>query len=149
MSNQEPITTEGKTLKEAAEAYIDELVVTNAAKMSTVNVYQRSLQLAVNFFGADRKLDSILLPQTGKYFASKALNFLPSGRPKAQATIRQNKRVFRQMMEYAQTKGWIITLPIPKGELQHARSSKATGSVTQQPEVVISEPVEAEAQAEA
>jgi len=77
MSNQETITNEGRrqesvTLKEAAGEYINELVLNNT-KMTTVAVYQRSLQLAVNFFGADRKLESITLPHVGKFFASAAL----------------------------------------------------------------------------
>jgi len=127
MSNQAPTTTEGKTpgsvtLKEAIEAYLESLAA-SGTKPTTAQVYGKALDLAIQHFGADRKLDSILLPQVGKYFASDALNKHPKdGRPKAQPTIKQNKRVFRQMMEFAQTKGWISgQLPIPKAELQHAR----------------------------
>jgi hypothetical protein len=145
MSDKETVT-----LEKATNAYLEHLAA-SGTKPSTVAVYQRSLQLAANFFGADRKLDSILLTQTGKYFACDALTKHPhNGKPKAMATIRQNKRVFRQMMEYAQTQGWISgQLPVPKSELQHARSSKAAGSSTKQPEAETPEPIEAEAPAEA
>ncbi len=153
MSNQASTTTEGKTpgsvtFKKAVDAYLESLAA-DGTKPSTLAVYERTLQLAVNFFGADRKLESITLPQVGKYFASDALNkHSHNGKPKAQPTVKQNERVFRQMMVFAQTKGWIATLPIPKGKLKHARSSKATATVTPQPEAETPESVEADAPAE-
>jgi hypothetical protein len=139
------------TLKEAVEAYLEHLVA-SGTKPTTVQVYRNSLDLAITHFGADRKLDSILVAHTGKYFVSSLLNVLPSGKPKAEPTIKQNKRVFRQMMEFAQTKGWISgQLPIPKAELQHARQKPIPSSNqgTDQPEAETPEPVEAEAQVEA
>jgi site-specific recombinase XerD len=155
MSNQASTTTEGKTpesvtpgsvtLKEATEAYLEHLAGGGGAKPTTITVYQRALQLAVDFFGADRKLDSILLAQVGKYFVSDALNkHSHNGKPKAQPTVKQNKRVFRQMMEYAQTKGWISTLMIPKAEMQHARQ-KGNQSEAETPKPVDT-PAEAETQ---
>jgi site-specific recombinase XerD len=153
MSNQTSTITEGKTpgsvtLKEATEAYLEHLASGGGTKPTTITVYKKALGLAIAHFGAERKLDSILVAHTGKYFASSLLNILPSGKPKAQPTIKQNKRVFRQMMEFAQTKGWVLTLPIPKGELKHARSSKAMVTVIPQAEVETPESVEEDAPVE-
>ena len=106
MSNQESIPSEGKTpgsvtLKQAAEEYINHMVLSNA-KMTSVNVYQRALQIAVDFFGADRKLESISLLQVGKFYASDNVNKHPDNeKPKAEATVRQIRRVFRQCLEHA------------------------------------------------
>ncbi len=113
------------TLKEAADAYL-EYLGKSGTKEATVNVYRRSLDLAITHFGADRKLSGIMVPHAGKYFASDLLNKHDSGKPKAEPTIKQNKRVFRQCMEFAKEQGLIKNLPIPKGELQHARSKKTS-----------------------
>ena len=71
-----------------------------------------------------------MIPHTGKYFASDLLNKHDSGKPKAEPTIKQNKRVFRQCLEFAKEQGWIDVLLIPKAELQHARGKK----ISQEPE---------------
>ncbi len=125
------------TLKSVAEAYIDHLTLGGQTKASTVTVYQAALQLAVNHFGADRRIDSILVPHTAKYFSSQAVNFLENGKPKAVPTVKQIKRVFRQMLEFAQTYGWVAKVAVPNSELRHARNKKS------QPEAVAPEPSEA------
>ena len=121
------------TLKQAAEAYLESLAA-GGTKASTVNVYRRSLDLAIAHFGEERKVNSILVPHVGKFYASEAVNTLPSGRPRAELTVRQIKRVFRQCLEFAKEQGWISkNLPIPKAELQHARA-KATPPAAGTPE---------------
>lgn len=108
------------TLKAAADAYLEHLGK-NGTKETTVKVYRRSLDLAITHFGADRKLSGIMIPHAGKYFASDLLNKHDNGKPKAEPTIKQNKRVFRQCLEFAKEQGMINVLPIPKSEMQHAR----------------------------
>ncbi len=120
MSDQETIT-----LKKAVDAYLAHLA-DRGTKATTVKVYERALELAITHFGADKKLSGILLPQVGKYYASDLINKHENGRPKAEPTIKQNKRVFRQCLEYAKDQGFIENLPVPKGELQHARSKKTS-----------------------
>jgi hypothetical protein len=150
MSNQEATTTEGKTLKEVTEAYL-ECLAAGKTKPSTIQVYRKALDLAIQHFGEERRLDSILVPHVGKYYSSELVNILPSGKPKAQPTVKQIKRVFRQMLEYAQEQGWVTTLAIPKAELKHARQKPVASSdqETVQPEVETPEAVEAEAPVEA
>jgi hypothetical protein len=108
MSNQEI------TLKQAAEAYLEALAA-GGSKTTTVTVYRRSLELALTHFGEERKLNTLLVPHVGKFFAS--INRFPGGAPKATATVKQIRRVFRQCLEYAKEQGWISkTLPLPKTE---------------------------------
>ena len=82
MSDQEAVT-----LKAAADAYLEHLA-TSGTKPSTVNVYRKALELAITHFGEERELSSILLPQVGKFYASEAVNILPSGKPKAEPTVK-------------------------------------------------------------
>ncbi len=142
MSKQKPITQEtgeAKILREVAEDYIDSLVFTET-KASTIKVYLKSIQLAVDYFGAQRQVDAITLLQVGKFFNSPALKNLPNGKPRAELTVKQIKRVFRQCMDFALEKKWITSLPVPKSELAHARA-KATPPAAETPE-----PAEADAQ---
>ena len=126
-------TTESKTLKEVAEDYIDSLLFSKT-KASTIKVYHKALDLAVAHFGEQRKIDSIMVPHVGKFYASKAVNFLPNGRPKSEATVKQIKRVFRQCLDFAFKQGLITSLPVPKAELKHARA-KAPKQETPEPVV--------------
>ncbi len=121
-------TGEDKILREVAEDYIDSLVFTEA-KASTISVYLKCIQLAVTYFVAQRPVNSITLPQVGKFYASEAVKTLPSGKPRADLTVKQIKRVFRQCMEFALEKGWVATLVIPKAELVHARAKTATRDI--------------------
>ncbi len=121
MSEQQPTVTESKILREVAEDYIDSLVFTQA-KSSTIKIYLRAVQIAVDYFGAQRPVESITLPQVGKFFCSPVILRLPNGRPRADATVKQIRRVFRQCLEFALEKGWITKLVIPKSEMVHARA---------------------------
>ena len=113
------------TLKAAADAYLEHLGK-NGTKETTVKVYRRSLDLAITHFKGNRKLSTITPPHVGGYFASDLVNKHENGKPKAEPTIKQNKRVFRQCKEFAKEQGWINILPIPKTEMQHARSKKTS-----------------------
>ncbi len=115
MENKETIT-----LKNAVDAYLAHLA-DSGTKENTVNVYRRVLDLAIAHFGEEKKLTSIMVPHVGKFFSSQAVNFHPNGRPKAEPTIKQIKRVFRQCMTFCKEQGCIATIPIPKVELEHAR----------------------------
>ena len=131
MSTPKTDNTEIKTLKEVAEDYIDALVFTET-KASTIKVYRKALDLALAHFGENRKISSIMVPHVGKFYASKELNFLANGKPKAEATVKQIKRVLRQCLDFAFTKGLIDCLPVPKAERQHARFKKEEKEVKHQ-----------------
>jgi len=114
------MSEEGITLKTTVEAYLKNMS-DGGTKETTVNVYRRSLDLALAHFGEEKPLTSILAPHVSRFFGSDNLN-TKNGKPKAEATVKQNKRVFRQCMAFAKEKGFISTMPIPKIELKHARS---------------------------
>ena len=132
----QPTSPEPVTIKGVAEAYLAHLAA-SGTKAGTVAVYGKVLDLALAHFGNERRIDSISLPQVGKFYASDTLNKFTDGRPKAEPTVKQARRVFRQCLEYALVQGWITFLPVPKGEMEHARSRKS------QPEAVFPEPAEA------
>ena len=118
MESQETIT-----LKNAVEAYLEHLEK-NGTKATTIGVYRRALDLALAHFGEEKKLIGIMVPHVSRFFDSKAINFHESGKPKAQPTIIQTKRVFRQCMQFAKEQSWIAVLPIPKSDLLPARGKK-------------------------
>jgi len=113
--------SEEHTLKTTVEAYLKSLAE-GGTKSTTVNVYKRSLDIALTYFKDERIISDILTIHVGKFFTSDALNKHENGKPKAEATVKQNKRVFRQCMDFAKNKNWIDAIPIPKAELQHARN---------------------------
>jgi hypothetical protein len=115
MSNQETIT-----LKNTVDAYLEHLEK-NGTKASTIGVYKRALDLAVAYFGEDKKLTGIMVPHAAKFLESPQVNFHPNGTPKAEPTIKQTKRVFRQCMQFAKDRGFVHLIPVPKAELLHAR----------------------------
>ncbi len=113
------------TLKSAVDAYLAHLA-DSSTKATTVKVYERALELAITHFGADKKLTGIMVPHVGKFFNAEIVNFHPNGKPKAEPTVKQIKRVFRQCMTFCKEQDWITIIPVPKAELQHARSKKTS-----------------------
>lgn len=63
-----------------------------------------------SFFGADRQLAEIRLPQVGKFYKSDLLLKLPDGKERAERTIAKTVRVFRMMMVWARESGRIEEL---------------------------------------
>jgi hypothetical protein len=112
---------QGITLKDAVAAYLKHLG-NSGAKESTTRIYAKSLDLALAYFGEEKPLTSILVPHVSKFYNSSLVNNHKNGRPKAEPTIKQNKRVFRQCMTFAKEKGFINSAPVPKSERRHARS---------------------------
>ena len=106
-------TTDGATLHEAAEAYIEHLRQAGK-KERTLYTYGRDFQQIEAFFGKDRRLAAILSPHVGKFLKSDALLVLPSGKPRAKPTVDKTVRVLRMFLVWAQGTGRIASLPLPK-----------------------------------
>jgi len=104
------------TLNTAVSAYIAHLKETGAAG-NTVKIYENALRRAVSYFGENKLLSKILIPHVAALFNSDFIVKSPSGNPLALITIAQNKRVFRQCMQYAVEQGWIKSIPISKDEM--------------------------------
>ncbi|BBO77761.1 hypothetical protein DSCW_51780 [Desulfosarcina widdelii] len=102
------------TLHEAAEAYIEHLRSQGKTER-TLYTYNKDLQQIEAFFGAERKLTSILVPHVGKFFKSDALLKMPNGKERAKPTVDKTKRVLRMFLIWAKETGRIDKLPLPKG----------------------------------
>ena len=102
------------TLHEAAQAYIEHLRAEGKAER-TLYTYGKDFEQIKAFFGAERKLSSILVPHVGKFFKSDALLKLASGKERAKPTVDKTKRVLRMFFIWAMETGRIDKLPLPKG----------------------------------
>ena len=102
-----------QTLHQAVKAYIEHLR-TQGKTERTLYTYGKDFEQIEAFFGAERKLTSILTPHVGKFFKSDALLKLPNGRERAKPTVEKTKRVLRMFLIWAKDTGRIEKLPLPK-----------------------------------
>jgi len=106
---------------QAAEAFIGHLRE-SGKKERTLYTYRKDLDAVEAFFGADRQLAEIRLPQVGKFYKSDLLLKLPDGKERAERTVAKTVRVFRMMMVWARESGRIEELPLPKSTpMGHSR----------------------------
>jgi site-specific recombinase XerD len=75
-----------ETLHQAAQAYLEHLR-TQGKKERTLYTYGKDFEQIEAFFGAERKLSSVLIPHVGKFFKSDALLKLPNGRERSAPTV--------------------------------------------------------------
>jgi site-specific recombinase XerD len=111
-----------ETLHQATQAYLKHLK-NQGKKEATLFTYGKDLEQIETFFGADRKLNGIRIPQVGKFMKSDALLKLPSGKKRAKPTVEKTKRVLRMFLIWAKETGRINKLPLPK-DTPMGRSSK-------------------------
>ncbi len=110
------------TLHEAAQAYLEHLR-TQGKKERTLYTYGKDFQQMEAFFGADRKLRTILPPHVGKFLKSEDLLRLPSGAERAKPTVDKTVRVLRMFLVWAKETGRLDKLPLPK-DLPMGRSKE-------------------------
>ncbi len=101
------------TLHEAAQAYLEHLRE-QGKKERTLYTYGQDFKQMEAFFGADRKLKSILPPHVGKFLKSDDLLRLPNGGERAKPTVEKTVRVLRMFLVWAKETGRIAKLPLPK-----------------------------------
>lgn len=112
------------TVDEAIAVYLDHLK-TSGARESTIKTYTRHLQLAREHFGGDRDLSKALPAHTARWFTSDAVLKDPkSGNPRAEQTVRQIRRVWRNVLAHCHGAGLIENLPLPKGEGEKGQGRK-------------------------
>lgn len=102
-----------KTLAPLTQEYL-ELLKTQNKSTKTIYTYGKDIEQILAFFGPDRAIDKITLPQVGKFYRSDELLTLPNGTKRAPRTVLKTVRVFRMFMTWAQAQGYIDTLPLPK-----------------------------------
>jgi site-specific recombinase XerD len=101
------------TLRQAMDEYLEHLKERGKSER-TLYTYARDAEQITAFFGADRKLSGILAPHVGKFLKSDALFRLPSGKERAEPTVRKTVRVLRMFLVWARDEGYIEKVPLPK-----------------------------------
>jgi len=102
-----------KTLGEVLAEYLEHLKQEGKSER-TIYTYQKDAEQIMGFFGADRKLTSILTPHVGKFLKSDALLKMHGDRNRSEVTVRKTIRVFRMFLIWAKEIGYIERLPLPK-----------------------------------
>lgn len=101
------------TVAKIAQAFIEHLREAGK-KDRTLYTYRKDLDIVEGFFGKDRLLTDIHVPQVGKFMKSAALLKTADGRDRAERTVLKTIRVFRMMIVWAKETGRIAELPLPK-----------------------------------
>jgi hypothetical protein len=99
----------------------------------TVEVYGRCLQNVSDYFGADKPLGKLTPATMGTFFKSDAFLKKPNGKEKSPITLTQNKRVTRMMLVWAQEKGFLTDVPLPKAEMKKGRTQNGNDSGESEP----------------
>lgn len=117
------------TLHSAVQAYLEHLKDQGKTER-TLYTYGKDFEQIEAFFGAEKKLTSILIPHVSSFLKSDALLKLPSGKERSEPTVKKTVRVFRMFLVWALEQGYITKLPLPKdtpmGRSQSTTRSEAT-----------------------
>ena len=126
------------TLKEAIAQYIQHLTETGQ-KPSTVGTARRTLDLLIADMGEGKEVGKILTLHVAGFFKSEAATTL-KGKPRAEASVLQIRRVVRAALVWWHEQGWLDALPLPKSE-QHFVEGRQTKKATDpDPVAAASEP---------
>lgn len=105
------------TLEVAKELYVENLERKGKATI-TVKVYGSIVEKMIASFKEDKTVNKVIVPHVHQIF--KAVD--NSGQ--SEVSIKRNKRVFCQFLEYAQEQGWIGYFPIPNAVKNTYKGSK-------------------------
>lgn len=112
-------------LHDALNEYLEHLK-TEGKSERTLYTYKKDADQIEAYFGADKKLTSILIPYVASFLKSDALLKMPSGKERSEPTVKKTVRVFRMFLVWALGKGYITKLPLPKDlPLGHSRTTEA------------------------
>ena len=124
-----------KTLKDATELYLTHLAAIGK-KPSTIGTARRTLDLLIADMGEDKEIAKIMPVHVSKFFKSEAATML-RGKPRAEASVLQIRRIVRSTLVWWHTEGLISTIPVPadekrflepKGEKKAKKETKAPGT---------------------
>lgn len=101
-------------LKEASDQYLEHLKAIGK-KASTVGTAKRTLDLLVAEMGEAKEVGKILPVHVDRFFKSDTATML-NGKPRADASKLQIKRIVRQALVWWKEKGWSERLPLPGDE---------------------------------
>jgi len=89
---------------------------------------RKDLDIVEAFFGGERPVCEIRVPQVGKFYKSQILLKTPDGKDRAERTITKTMRVFRMMMVWARNMSIITELPLPKNTPMGYSKTKDEGN---------------------
>ncbi|MFH1531073.1 MAG: hypothetical protein ABIK09_10120 [Pseudomonadota bacterium] len=126
--------TKGKEIElhVGIEEYIEHLIATGQ-KPSTVGTAKRTLALVEEHLGAKKVIAKIMPVHVAGFFKSEAAT-TRNGKPRAQASILQIRRIVRSALVWWQAKGHMETVPLPKDEkkfLDGGKGRKALETATE------------------
>lgn len=116
------------TLAEAAQQYL--VMLENQGKQpATLYTYGKDLEQIQAFFGEEKLVNAISLPQIGKFLKSDELLKLPNGKERSLPTVNKTIRVFRMLMLWLQQEGMTEELALPKSiPMGRSRAQKHNAS---------------------
>ena len=122
------------SLKAAAAAYVVHLGA-NGSKPSTIGTVKRTLDLLTEAMGEDKEVGKILPVHVDGFYKSEAATML-KGKPRAQASILQIRRIVRAALVWWHEQGFSDRLALPASERaiqakhEHAAEKRATKGAT-------------------
>ncbi len=117
-----------KTLHEAIEEHLEHLK--NQGKSErTIYTYSKDFEQIESYFGAEKKLGSILIPHVSGFLKSDALLKMRGDRDRSEITVKKTVRVFRTFLIWAKERGYITKLPLPK-DVPMGHAQKTASEVT-------------------
>ena len=134
------------TLKEAAAQYIQHLTETGQ-KPSTIGTARRTLDLLIEEMGEQKEVGKILTLHVAAFLKSDAATML-KGKPRAEASVLQIRRIVRAALVWFHEQGWLEVLPLPKDEkrfLERGKGKKV--EATEQPQTSTDSAAEAPVEA--
>jgi len=141
------------TLKAASAAYVVHLGAVGK-KPSTIGTVKRTLDLLTEAMGEDKEVGKILPVHVDGFYKSEEATML-KGKPRAQASVLQIRRIVRAALVWWHEQGYTARLPLPAAEkaiqdkhanaaARRAKKSKATDAEpTAEPVTDGSEPADA------
>ena len=103
------------TLADLAAAY-EVQMESDGKSVGTIASYGMELRLAQDEIGAETPLADLTTEQVEKFFNSKRVTKLRSGKNKSQLSIDKTRRVLRLALVWAADRGIIAKAPIPEVE---------------------------------
>lgn len=113
-----------KNLSEAIQEHLTHLKEIGK-RPSTVSTTARSLKLLEDHLGPDKDLRKILTVHVAGFFSCEAATTL-RGKPRAEASILQIRRIVRQALVWWHEQGLIEKLPLPKDQRRFVENGQGT-----------------------
>ena len=108
------MTTKTITLKAGVAAHLVHLE-SIGKKPSTLGTAKRTLDLLIEAMGADKEIAKILPVHVAAFYKSEAATML-KGKPRAQASVLQIRRIVRAALVWWHEQGYSDRLPLPTSE---------------------------------